>query len=122
MSRRPSFPDFIEEELLRVPMTLDAVIDAVQERWRLRLPQHSPGDADPARALRQHSAELITQTLRSLRESAQADLRNDFSKAASKGRLRGSRCTPRHRARTKRSGPKGLVSRATFRSWTSAEV
>ena len=83
MSHRPSFPDFIEEELLRVPMTLDAVIDAVQERWRLRLPQHSPGDGDPARALRQHRAELITQTLRTLRESAQADLRANFSKAAS---------------------------------------
>ena len=82
MSRRPSFPDFIEEELLRVPMTLDAVIDAVQERWRLRLPQHSPGDGDPARALRQHRAELITQTLRTLRETAQADLRSDFSHRA----------------------------------------
>ena len=82
MFRRPSFPDFIEEELLRVPMTLDAVIDAVQERWRLRLPQHSPGDGDPARALRQHRAELITQTLRTLRETAQADLRNDFAQRA----------------------------------------
>ena len=79
MSRRPSFPDFIEEELLRVPMTLDAVIDAVQDRWRLRLPLHGPGDGDPARALRQHRAELITQTLRTLRETAQADLRSDFS-------------------------------------------
>ena len=82
MSRRPSFPDFIDEELLRVPMTLDAVIDAVQERWRLRLPLHGPGDGDPARALRQHRAELITQTLRTLRETAQADLRSDFSHPA----------------------------------------
>lgn len=83
MSRRPNFPDFIDEELLRVPMTLDAVIDAVQERWRLRLPQHGPGDGDPARALRQHRNELINQTLRTLRETAQDDLRSDFSNPAS---------------------------------------
>ena len=82
MSRRPNFPDFIEEELLRVPMTVDAVIDAVQERWRLRLPLHGPADADPARALRQHRAELITQTLRTLRETAQADLQSDFRNPA----------------------------------------
>lgn len=82
MSRRPSFPDFIEEELLRVPMTLDAVIDAVQERWRLRLPLQSQGDGDPARALRQHRAELITQTLRTLRETALADLRASFNHPA----------------------------------------
>ena len=72
MSRRPSFPDFIDDELLRVPMTLDAVIDAVQERWRLRLPQHAPGDGDPARALRQHRGELINQTLRTLRDLRQS--------------------------------------------------
>lgn len=79
MSRRPSFPDFIEEELLRVPMTLNAVIDAVQARWRLRLQRPAPGDGDPARALHQHRAELVTQTLRTLRETAQADLRSYLS-------------------------------------------
>ena len=74
MPRQPSLQDFIDEELLRVPMTLDAVIDTVHERWRLRLPQHSSVDGDPARALRQHRSEVLAQTLRALRESAQADL------------------------------------------------
>ena len=83
MPRPPSFPDFIEDELLRAPMTLDSVIDAVQERWRLRLPLHKASDGDPARALRQHRGDLIQQTLRTLRETAQADLRADFAPAAS---------------------------------------
>ena len=74
MRRQPSLQDFIDEELLRVPMTLDLVIDTVQERWRLRLPLHSSTDGDPARALRQHRGEVLAETLRALRESAQADL------------------------------------------------
>ena len=85
MSRRPSFQDFIDEELLRVPMTLDAVIDAVHGRWRLRLPQAGKGAGDPARALHHHRGDLIAQTLRTLRETAQADLSSDFSHNASHG-------------------------------------
>ena len=74
MSRQPAFPDFIDEELLRVPMTLDTVIDAVHERWRMRLPHHQPGDPDPARSLRMHRGALVAETLRALREMTLADL------------------------------------------------
>ena len=74
MSRQPALPDFIDEELLRVPMTLDAVIDAVQERWRMRLPLHHPGDADPARTLRLHRGAVVAETLRALRQLTLADL------------------------------------------------
>ncbi len=74
MSRQPAFPDFIAEELLRVPMNLDAVIDAVQERRRMRLPLHHPGEADPARTLRLHRGAVVTETLRALREMISADL------------------------------------------------
>ena len=82
MSRRPTLPDFIEEELLRVPMTLDAVIDAVVDSWRQRLPPHRAVDGDPARVLRQHGAELIQEAQRSLRESTHADLQAAASAAA----------------------------------------
>lgn len=71
MARSPTFHDFFDEELLRVPLALNAVIDAVYQRWLLRAPHAARIDADPARALRQHRTEVIAETLRALRESAQ---------------------------------------------------
>ena len=38
MPTRPTLQTFIDEELLRVPVTFDLVIDAVHQRWRERLP------------------------------------------------------------------------------------
>ncbi len=76
MPSRPTLQDFIDDELLRVPMTLDLVIDAVQQRWRERLPaQARSGGIDPARVLQLHRSELTARALAVLRGSAQEDLR-----------------------------------------------
>ncbi len=76
MPTRPTLQSFIDEELLRVPMTLDLVIDAVHQRWRERLPGAGRGSGiDPARVLQQHRKELSARALAVLRLSAQDDLR-----------------------------------------------
>jgi hypothetical protein len=76
MASRPTLQDFIDDELLRVPMTLDLVIDAVQQRWRERLPPQGRGSGiDPARVLQLHRSELTARALAVLRNSAQDDLR-----------------------------------------------
>lgn len=76
MSTRPTLQDFINEELLRVPMTLDLVIDAVHQRWRERLPAQGRGSGiDPARVLQQHRNELTARAVAVLRKSAHDDLR-----------------------------------------------
>ncbi len=76
MPGRPSLQDFIDDELLRVPMTVDLVIDAVQQRWRERMPlQRRSGGTDPARVLQLHRSELTARALAVLRSSAQEDLR-----------------------------------------------
>ena len=74
MPRRPTQQDFIDDELLRAPMTFDRVIDAVVAQWRLRLPAHDRIDGDPARALALHRGDLVAEALNSLRASAQAEL------------------------------------------------
>lgn len=75
MARQPTLQDFIDDELLRVPMTLDLVIDAVQQRWRQRLPtQARSSSGDPARVLQMHRSELTARALAVLRASAQEDL------------------------------------------------
>ena len=73
MPRRPTLQDFIDDELLRAPMTFYAVIDTVQQRWRLRLPPHSRRDGDPARALQLHRHALVSEALQALRTAAQLD-------------------------------------------------
>lgn len=76
MSPRPTLQDFINEELLRVPMTLDLVIDAVHQRWRERLPAQGRGSGiDPARVLQQHRRELTARAMAVLHKSAHDDLR-----------------------------------------------
>jgi hypothetical protein len=76
MAGQPTLQDFIDDELLRVPMTLDLVIDAVQQRWRQRLPAQARSSAtgDPARVLQLHRSELTARALAVLRASAQEDL------------------------------------------------
>ena len=68
--------DFIDDEMLRVPMTIDQVTDAVLEQWRVRMPARGRADADPARLLSQHRVELVSHTLIALRASALADLKD----------------------------------------------
>jgi hypothetical protein len=76
MPTRPTLQTFIDEELLRVPVTFDLVIDAVHQRWRERLPGAGRGSGiDPARVLQQHRKELSARALAVLRLSAQDDLR-----------------------------------------------
>ena len=71
MSRRPTPQDFIDDELLRAPLTFDRVIDAVQQHWRERLPaQHSRQAGDPVRALQQHRDAVVASAVRALRVSA----------------------------------------------------
>jgi hypothetical protein len=87
MPSRPTLQDFIDDELLRVPMTLDLVIDAVHQRWRERLPPQGRGSGiDPARVLQLHRSELTARALAVLRSSAQEDLR-----ATQPGRAAGDR-------------------------------
>ena len=74
MACSPTFHDFFDEELLRVPLVLNVVIDAVYQRWLLRAPRAERIGGDPARALRQHRSEVIAETLKALREAAHGDL------------------------------------------------
>lgn len=76
MAIPPTLQDFINDELLRVPMTLDLVIDAVHQRWRERLPAQGRGSGiDPARVLQQHRNELTARAVAVLRKSAHDELR-----------------------------------------------
>jgi len=74
MTQRPTLRDFIDDELLRAPMTLDLVVDAVQAQWRLRLPPHGRIDGDPLRVLQTRRGELVAAALAALRTSAQSEL------------------------------------------------
>ena len=74
MSPRPTLHTYIDDELLRAPMTLDIVIDEVLEQWRMRLPPRNRHDADPARVLQQHREALVGAALGHLRGTAQAEL------------------------------------------------
>jgi hypothetical protein len=75
MARMPTLQDFINDELLRVPMSLDLVIDAVQQRWRGRMPTQARSvGGDPARVLKMHRNELTARAVAVLRASAQEDL------------------------------------------------
>ena len=82
MSSPPSLLDFIDDEMLRVPMTIDQVTDAVLAQWRVRMPARGRADTDPARLLSQHRDDLVTHTLVALRASAMVDLKALTSSAA----------------------------------------
>jgi hypothetical protein len=75
MSNRPCLQDFIDDELLRAPMTFDAVVDAVHACWQMRLPVHDRLDGNPVRALHLHRDELVAEALHALTQAAQSDLK-----------------------------------------------
>lgn len=76
MSHQPTLQEFIDDELMRAPMTLDRAIDAVHERWRLLSPggsgrQDHRGD----RVLQQHRGEVVATALKRLRQAGDDELR-----------------------------------------------
>lgn len=72
MPRQPTLNDFIDDELLRAPMTFDRVIDAVLERWRLQRPTSDPNDRQADRVLQQHRGDLVAAATRTLRRGTEA--------------------------------------------------
>jgi len=68
--------EFIDEEMLRAPMTLDMAIDAVHEQWRvLRAGMGLGRDRqDPGRTLQNHRGDIMAAALQALRLSVQGDL------------------------------------------------
>lgn len=74
MTPRPTLQDFVDDELLRAPLTLDQVVDAVVEQWRRTTPAASRMSADPVRVLTQHRSDLINDAVRELRTRARAEL------------------------------------------------
>jgi len=81
MLHRPSLQDFIDDELLRAPLVLNPVIDAVQARWRLRCPGFGREDGQADRVLQYHREDVIARALRALRQSALADLQRIGARA-----------------------------------------
>lgn len=74
MLHRPTLRDYIDDELLRAPLTLNPVIDAVQVRWRLHRPGLGREDNQADRILQYHRDDVVARALRALRQSALADL------------------------------------------------
>ncbi|MDT7837345.1 DUF1631 family protein [Aquabacterium sp. OR-4] len=71
MHRQPTLNDFIDDELLRAPMSFDRVIDAVLDRWRLRLPSHDRHDAQADRVLQQSRGDVVNTATRTLRRGTE---------------------------------------------------
>lgn len=74
MTHRTSLLEFVEDEMLRAPLTFDQVIDAVHEHWRQTLAVQGRQGNDAAHVLQLHRAELVDVALQSLRSQVQADL------------------------------------------------
>lgn len=72
MPRQPTLNDFIDDELLRAPMSFDRVIDAVLERWRLQRPSNDPNDRQADRVLQQHRGDVVAAATRTLRRGTEA--------------------------------------------------
>lgn len=72
MHRQPTLNDFIDDELLRAPMSFDRVIDAVLDRWRLRLPSSDRHDAQADRVLQQYRGDVVNTATRTLRRGTEA--------------------------------------------------
>lgn len=83
MLRRPTLQDFIDDELLRAPLALNPVIDAVQARWRLRSPGFGREDLQADRVLQVHRDDVVARALRALRQAALADAQRIGERAGS---------------------------------------
>jgi hypothetical protein len=71
---RPTLLGFVDDEMLRAPLTFDQVIDAVYELWRKVLAVHERHGSDAARMLQLHREEIVRETMRSLRGLVQAGI------------------------------------------------
>lgn len=68
---RLSLADFVEEELLRAPLTFDAVIDAVHDQWRDNLVVQGRDGGALTRMLQMQRGAFMDAALRSLRLATQ---------------------------------------------------
>ncbi len=66
--------EFIDDELLRAPMTVDLVVDAVLSHWRTARGAAPPGRQDPAWVLKNQRGDLVAQATRALRLLVADDL------------------------------------------------
>ena len=73
MSRRPSLQEFVEDEMLRAPLALDQVIDAVHAHWQQSPPLPARTDVDPLRLLTRSRRDLVAAAIRELRRLVQSD-------------------------------------------------
>lgn len=69
----PTLQDFIDDELLRAPMTLELVVDAVVDLWRIRHSSVLRRGADPVRLLQQQRGKLVADSLRALRVATETE-------------------------------------------------
>lgn len=67
MVLRLSLTEFVEEELLRVPLVFDAVVDAVYDQWRQTLAVHGRDSGVLTRMLHMQRAAFSRQALASVR-------------------------------------------------------
>ncbi len=74
MTHRTSLLEFVEDELLRAPLTFDQVIDAVHEHWRQTLSVQGRQGNDAAHVLQLRRAELVDVAVQSLQAQVQAEL------------------------------------------------
>lgn len=74
MSRRPSLQDFVDDEMLRAPLTFDQVVDSVHEQWRKAMGVQGRLGSDMARLLQNHRGDLVQEAVRSLRGHVQAEI------------------------------------------------
>jgi hypothetical protein len=84
MNRRPSLQDFVEDEMLRAPLLLDQVIDAVHEQWRQAGGSSARyAGGDPSRVLQMNRGDLVNAAVRSLRQQVKAEMAGIASAAPS---------------------------------------
>lgn len=81
MEAVPLYAEFVDDELLRAPLSFDRAIDATLSLWVARHPGGSRLDADPARVLRQHRDALMQAALRALRLAVQTAPDGDAARA-----------------------------------------
>ncbi|MBI3368567.1 MAG: DUF1631 family protein [Burkholderiales bacterium] len=82
MSRRPTLQDFVDDEMLRAPLTFDQAVDAVYEQWRKAMGVQGRLGSDMARLLQNHRGDLVQEAVRSLRGHVQAEIGRGSGAAA----------------------------------------